>query len=100
MSSSPWNVLKHVGPKLVPFFKSVCVFFVVYPNDEPSASKGTTGTSLLIYMVIKCVPIAALCLFVLMHGMSLQFKYSYSRRIVVGLLFSMIGDACLVYKDK
>jgi hypothetical protein len=103
MSSSPWNVVKHVGPKLVPFFKSVCVFFVLYPNEQPanaaSDSPGRTS-SLLVYTIVKCVPIAALCLFVLMHGISLQFKYSYSRRIVTGLVFSMIGDACLCAKER
>ena len=49
---------------------------------------------------MKCVPIAALCLFVIMHGLNLKFECSYSRRIFVGLLFSMIGDACLVYKEQ
>ena len=89
--TSPWFVVKHVGPKLVPFFKSTAVFFVLYPNSSPQS---------FIFLLIKCFPIAALCLFVLMHGISFQFEYSYSRRIFTGLLFSMIGDACLVYKEK
>ena len=83
--------VKHVGPKLVPFFKSVAVFFVLFP---------TTSTSSLLCLITKCFPIAALCLFVIMHGISFEFKYSYSRRIFTGLLFSMIGDACLVYKER
>lgn len=50
-------------------------------------------------MITKCLPIVALCLFIIQHGFNFQFKYIYSRRIVTGLIFSMIGDACLVY-DK
>lgn len=88
--TSPWSVVKQCGPKLVPFFKSVAVFFVLFPlNAAPT----------LLFLIIKCIPIVALCLFVLMHGISFQFEYSYSRRIFTGLLFSMIGDACLVYKE-
>ena len=69
----------------------MAVFFVLFPmNSAPS----------LLCLIAKCFPIAALCLFVLMHGMSFKFEYSYSRRIFTGLLFSMLGDACLVYKEE
>ena len=89
--TSPWLVAKQVGPKLVPFFKSTAVFFVLYPNNSQQS---------FIFLLLKCFPIAALGLFVLMHGISFQFEYSYSRRIFTGLMFSMIGDACLVYKEE
>ena len=75
----------------MPFFKSVAVFFVLYPmNAFPSVT----------FLLVKCFPIASLCLFVIMHGMNFKFEYSYSRRIFTGLLFSMLGDACLVYKEE
>jgi hypothetical protein len=32
--------------------------------------------------------------------MNLGFEYSYSRRILFGLLFSMAGDAFLVFKNS
>lgn len=91
MKESFWDVTKVVGPKLVPFFQSVVIFFVLYPTDSPSS---------LLCLVTKCIPIAFLSLFVIMHGISLSFRHSYSRRILLGLLFSMIGDACLVYKEN
>lgn len=84
-----WSITKSIGPKLVPFFKSVAIFFVLYPTNSATS---------LFYLIIKCLPIATLCLFIILHGMNTGFEYSYSRRILFGLIFSMIGDAFLVYK--
>jgi hypothetical protein len=54
--------LKSVGPKLVPFFKTVAIYFVLFiPAERPS----------LFAMLIKCLPIISLIVFVLLHGMSL-----------------------------
>jgi hypothetical protein len=54
--------LKSVGPKLVPFFKTVAIYFVLFiPVERPS----------LFAMLIKCLPIISLIVFVLLHGMSL-----------------------------
>jgi len=81
-------VLKSVGPKLVPFFKTVAIYFVLFiPEERPS----------LFGMVIKCLPIISLIVFVLLHGMSLGDEYTYSRRILTGLLFSCLGDALLLW---
>ena len=82
--------IKSNGPKLVPFFKASAIFFVLYP---------TKSSDSLVYLLFKCAPIAALCLFVILHGMGLNFEYSYSRRILIGFFFSMFGDAFLVYKE-
>lgn len=88
--ASPSTVVKNVGPKMIPFFASVSLFFYLYPNDAyPSA----------FCMLVKCSPIISLCLFIIQNGFSFQFRYLYSRRILIGLIFSMIGDACLVF-DK
>lgn len=54
----------------------------------------------LFYCVIKCLPIISLILFVLLHGMNLTEYYRYSRYILTGLIFSCIGDACLVWKHS
>lgn len=54
--------LKSVGPKLVPFFKTVAIYFVVFlPHDVPS----------FLAMLLKCLPIISLMIFVLLHGMNL-----------------------------
>ena len=54
--------MKAVGPKLVPFFKTIAIYFVLFiPTDQPS----------IFAAVIKCLPIVSLIAFVLLHGMSL-----------------------------
>ncbi|XP_046642216.1 lysoplasmalogenase-like protein TMEM86A [Daphnia pulicaria] len=88
--TSPKQVLKSIGPKLVPFFKTLAIYFVVFiPEDNPS----------LLAMFIKCLPVASLLLFVLMHGMSLGNEYTFSRRILIGLMFSCLGDGLLVWRE-
>ncbi|XP_008191792.1 radial spoke head 14 homolog [Tribolium castaneum] len=80
--------VKSVGPKLVPFFKTVTIYFVVFlPYNLPS----------VLSTILKCLPILSLMLFVLLHGMSLGDEYKYSRRILVGLIFCCLGDAFLIW---
>ncbi|KAF7412309.1 lysoplasmalogenase-like protein TMEM86A [Vespula maculifrons] len=86
--SSPTQVIKSVGPKLVPFFKSVSVYFVLLA-EQPS----------LLTACFKCLPIISLIVFVLLHGISLSKEYTFSRRILTGLVFSCIGDALLVWPN-
>ncbi|XP_015189874.1 PREDICTED: lysoplasmalogenase-like protein TMEM86A [Polistes dominula] len=86
--SSPTQVIKSVGPKLVPFFKSVSVYFVLLAQ-QPS----------LLTACFKCLPIISLIVFVLLHGISLSKEYTFSRRILTGLVFSCIGDALLVWPN-
>lgn len=89
--TTPKQVLKSVGPKLVPFFKTVAIYFVVFIQaDQPS----------LFAMVLKCLPVLSLIAFVLLHGMSLGEEYAYSRRILMGLVFSVIGDALLIWEEN
>ena len=80
-----------MGPKVVPFFKTVTIFFVLYGKEE--------STSIL-FCLLKCLPIASLVVFVLLHGMSFDECYRYSRRILVGLIFSALGDIFLVWKSS
>lgn len=58
-----WSQFKSVGPKLVPFLKTLGIYFVMFiPVDRPSAFA----------MLIKCLPVASLALFVLLHGISFR----------------------------
>lgn len=85
------QVVKSVGPKLVPFFKTLAIYFVIFiPQEHPS----------FVGMVLKCLPIISLMIFVLLHGMSLGDQHKYSRRIIAGLIFCCIGDACLVWSHS
>ena len=83
--------LKSIGPKLVPFFKTVALYFVLYPDENPPT---------IFCCLFKCLPIISLMLFVLLQGMSFSIYYRYSRRILVGLIFSCLGDAFLVWKQN
>ncbi|XP_068206121.1 lysoplasmalogenase TMEM86A-like [Palaemon carinicauda] len=88
--ATPKQVLKSIGPKLVPFFKTVAIYFVLFiPVEQPS----------IFAMVIKCLPILSLIAFVLLHGMSLGEEYAYSRRILLGLICSVFGDALLIWDE-
>lgn len=55
--------MKSVGPKLVPFFKTLAIYFVVFPDFTKPSLLGIT---------LKCLPVVSLMFFVLMHGMSLK----------------------------
>ncbi|KAF2363846.1 YhhN-like [Trinorchestia longiramus] len=83
------QVLKSgVGPKLVPFFKTVAIYFVVFiPQDQHSVLRA----------ILKALPVLSLVAFVLLHGMSFGDEYFYSRRILLGLLCSVVGDVLLVW---
>lgn len=52
------------------------------------------------YAGIKCLPVVTMMLFVVLHGMTFSEYYRYTRRIFLALLFSVIGDAALVWADK
>ncbi|KAL5007567.1 hypothetical protein ScPMuIL_016373 [Solemya velum] len=90
-NAKPLTVLKSVGPKLVPFFKTVAVFFVLFGQDSKVS---------VFYCIVKCLPVISLIIFVLLHGMNLSEYYRYSRRILIGLIFSCFGDAFLVYNEN
>lgn len=85
--TSPTVVIKNIGPKLVPFFKTVAIYLVLADRESPS----------WLTCVLKCLPIIWLCIFVVMHGISLGDKHMYSRRILFGLILSCLGDAILVW---
>jgi len=73
--------LKSVGPKLVPFFKTLTIYFVLFAEEPRLESP--------LYCAIKCLPIISLMFFVLLHGMSFSEYYSYSRKVTVYMLDSV-----------
>ncbi|XP_054165421.1 lysoplasmalogenase-like protein TMEM86A [Oppia nitens] len=85
--TSPTLVVRSIGPKLVPFFKTVAIYLVLADRESPS----------WLTCLLKCLPIIWLCIFVILHGMSLGEEHVYSRRILIGLVLSCIGDALLVW---
>lgn len=55
-----------IGPKLVPFFKTVAIYFVIFiPVDQPSFFSA----------LLKALPVLSLIAFVLLHGMSFGDEY-------------------------
>lgn len=83
--------VKSEGPKLVPFFKATCVYFVLWlPSTSPS----------WVSALIKCLPIFCLWLFLLAHGLGFLLAHPSATRIFVGLVFSALGDAFLIWQDQ
>ncbi|XP_069498701.1 lysoplasmalogenase TMEM86B [Ambystoma mexicanum] len=79
-----WNVV----PKLLPFLKTSCIYFVLWlPLNEPSWYSA----------LIKCLPILGLCFFIGAHAASLRHLTPYARMVFLGLLFSALGDVCLIW---
>ncbi|XP_021541515.1 lysoplasmalogenase-like protein TMEM86A [Neomonachus schauinslandi] len=88
---SPVTVVKSEGPKLVPFFKATCVYFVLWlPLSSPS----------WVSALIKCLPIFCLWLFLLAHGLGFLLAHPSATRILAGLVFSALGDAFLIWQDQ
>lgn len=94
LSKNLSTIIKCNGPKLVPFFKTVAIFFILFPKSNYKRAD-------LFYLIFKCLPICSLILFIFLNGINLRgFEYSYSRRILAGLAFSLLGDALLVYDNS
>ncbi|XP_036400130.1 lysoplasmalogenase-like protein TMEM86A [Megalops cyprinoides] len=88
---SPVTVVKSEGPKLVPFFKATCVYFVLWlPTSSPSWFSA----------LIKCLPIVCLWVFLLAHGIGFLVAHSSARKILAGLIFSALGDAFLIWQEQ
>ncbi|XP_069755270.1 lysoplasmalogenase TMEM86A isoform X2 [Narcine bancroftii] len=78
---SPVTVVKSEGPKLVPFFKATCVYFVLWlPTSSPSWFSA----------LIKCLPIFCLWVFLLAHGINFLGAHPGARKILAGLLMFAI----------
>jgi len=73
----------------VPFFKTSTIYFVLFGDESRPESP--------FCCFVKCLPIISLMFFVLLHGMSFSEYYSYSRKVLAGLVLSCAGDACMVW---
>ncbi|CAH0718863.1 unnamed protein product, partial [Brenthis ino] len=72
---------------LVPFFKSVCVYFMAV-GGAPSLS----------IAAIKCTPVLFLLLCVMVRAYDAPHpQCEYARRVATGLALSVVGDALLVW---
>ena len=76
----------------MPFFKTVTIFFVLYGDSAKPNS--------VVYCIIKCLPILSLIIFVLLNSVTYSKPYSYSHKILYGLMCSCVGDAFLVWKEE
>ncbi|XP_030051271.1 lysoplasmalogenase TMEM86B [Microcaecilia unicolor] len=76
--------------RLLPFVLSSAAFFTLCP---PPLEPGWFSA------LMKCLPILSLTFFVLIHGISQGGPSPYAWKILLGLLFSAAGDACLVWPD-
>ncbi|XP_074086241.1 lysoplasmalogenase TMEM86A isoform X1 [Macrotis lagotis] len=91
MSEVELKLVKSEGPKLVPFFKAICIYFVLWlPASNPSWFSA----------LIKCLPIFCLWLFLLAHGVGFLLAHPSATRIFAGLVFSALGDAFLIWQDQ
>lgn len=80
-------MLKQALPKLIPFFKTFCIYFILWLPEAKNPS--------ILAAVIKILPIISLCGFVIMQG--LHF-HDYNSCILLGLIFSMFGDIFIVWE--
>ncbi|KAJ8024097.1 Lysoplasmalogenase-like protein TMEM86A [Holothuria leucospilota] len=82
------SIVKSVGPRLLPFFKTSLLFFLLKPYES--------GPSVYL-LVVKCLPIICLCGFVITYIRGVSMRQRYSLCILAGLVLSCFGDACLVF---
>lgn len=74
--------------KLTPFYLTqVLYWFILYiPSNQPG----------LLTLVVKCLPVSSLAFYI---GFSGQTKNPMVHWLHIGMIFSVGGDACLVYND-
>lgn len=81
-----FNQLKFSGLKMLPFFKAVCVYFVLDAHNQ----QGEYWSTLL-----KCAPIVALIIFILLQRMDKTKRLPYTNNVLAALITSCLGDALL-----
>lgn len=72
-----------------PFIASIVLYFTLFPPEHIPSLWST---------YVKCLPILSLALFTTLHE-GYANKSKINRKILLGLLFSCVGDACLVWPD-
>ncbi|OCT73155.1 lysoplasmalogenase-like protein TMEM86A [Xenopus laevis] len=82
--------MRSIIPKLLPFLISCYNYFALWlPLSEPD----------LFHAIIKSLPILCLGFFLVVHSLSLGSFSPYSKKILVGLMFSAAGDVCLLWTE-
>lgn len=71
---------------MVPFLKSVTIYFLLVTSDH----RGKVWST-----VLKCAPIICLMIFSLLYGIKFFREFNYAHKILLGLIFSCLGDALL-----
>jgi len=81
--------IKSAAPKLVPFFKTLGLYFVVFiPHTQPG----------YLAALLKCLPIISLIVFVIWYSKRNELKDKlFYQRIVTALIFCCLGDYCLIW---
>uniref|UniRef100_UPI00398F018B lysoplasmalogenase TMEM86A-like n=1 Tax=Pristiophorus japonicus TaxID=55135 RepID=UPI00398F018B len=83
--------IKSIAPMLVPFLSAFCAYFVLWlPTADPSPFSA----------LVKCLPVLCLGFFVLVQAFSLGALRPYSRKVLLGLVFSALGDVFLTWGDR
>jgi uncharacterized membrane protein YhhN len=85
------KILQSTGLRLLPFINSSLIYLVHWLPQRNGPS--------LWGILLKCLPIIFLCIFVgsYLYRSGFSRKQRYSICILTGLIFSGLGDACLVY---
>lgn len=84
-----WKV-KVAGPSLVPFSVTSIGYFIIWLNFDFFGSN-------VVSTILKCLPIFCLMAFLFFMGMKFTGEYRFHKRILLGLIFSAVGDAFLDY---
>ncbi|XP_059809200.1 lysoplasmalogenase-like protein TMEM86A [Hypanus sabinus] len=83
--------VKNVGPKLIPFAISSCLYFMLWlPISNPSWFSA----------LVKCLPTLCLAFFILAHSWGVGKTHPHSKKFVLGLLSSALGDVFLTWGDQ
>ncbi|KAM4650507.1 lysoplasmalogenase TMEM86B [Discoglossus pictus] len=87
---SSFATVRSIIPRLLPFLFTCLIYFERWiPLSEPS----------LYSAFIKILPILSLAFFISVHSISTGESTPYSKKILLGLLFSGVGDICLIWQE-
>lgn len=82
------TIIKFALPRLGLFFITAILYFSLIGQTERRTATST---------VLKCLPIVSLWIFVLMSGIEWKKNNRYKHLILIGLIFSCLGDLLLNY---
>jgi len=83
--------VKVAGFHLIPFFKTVIIYFICMPFGF--------WDSQVLSTILKCAPIVCLMGFIVLRNFRLTKEFRFHQFILLGLVFSCAGDAFLDYRS-